>query len=97
MYFCWCHLSFSPYLGDLFLLFKIVSSILRVPSSGGRYKAFLTCGSHLAFVYLFYQIGLGIYLSSAISQSPRKNCGLGGIHCGHPHAELLHLQPEEPR
>ncbi|XP_020937394.1 olfactory receptor 7E24-like [Sus scrofa] len=59
--------------GILFSYTRILSSILRVPSSGGRYKAFSTCGFHLAGVCLFYGTGLGVYLSSAISHSPRKN------------------------
>lgn len=37
------------------------------------YKVFSTCGSHLAVVCIFYGTGLGVYLSSAISQSPRKD------------------------
>uniref|UniRef100_A0A8D1KMK7 Olfactory receptor n=1 Tax=Sus scrofa TaxID=9823 RepID=A0A8D1KMK7_PIG len=59
--------------GILFSYTRILSSILRVPSSGGRSKAFSTCGSHLAGVCLFYGTGLGVYLSSAVSHSPRKN------------------------
>ncbi|KAM6218650.1 olfactory receptor 7E178-like [Rhynchocyon petersi] len=51
---------------------KIVSSILSVSSSGGKYKAFSTCGSHLSVVCLFYGTGLGVYLSSTISVSSRK-------------------------
>ncbi|KAM6218655.1 olfactory receptor 7E178-like [Rhynchocyon petersi] len=51
---------------------RIVSSILRVPSSGGKYKAFSTCGSHLSVVCLFYGTGLGVYLSSAFSSSLRE-------------------------
>uniref|UniRef100_I3LAA8 Olfactory receptor n=1 Tax=Sus scrofa TaxID=9823 RepID=I3LAA8_PIG len=65
--------GFLPISGILFSYSKIVSSILRVSSSGGRYKAFSTCGSHLAVVCLFYGTGLGVYLSSALSLSPRKN------------------------
>uniref|UniRef100_A0A8C4FGK4 Olfactory receptor n=1 Tax=Catagonus wagneri TaxID=51154 RepID=A0A8C4FGK4_9CETA len=64
--------GFLPISGILFSYYKIVSSILRVPSSGGRYRAFSTCGSHLAVVCLFYGTGLGVYLSWAVSLSPRK-------------------------
>uniref|UniRef100_A0A8D0PKU1 G-protein coupled receptors family 1 profile domain-containing protein n=1 Tax=Sus scrofa TaxID=9823 RepID=A0A8D0PKU1_PIG len=58
--------------GILISYTQIVSSILRVPSSGGRYKAFSTCGSHLSVVCLFYGTGLGVYLSSTVSHSRRK-------------------------
>uniref|UniRef100_I3N938 G-protein coupled receptors family 1 profile domain-containing protein n=1 Tax=Ictidomys tridecemlineatus TaxID=43179 RepID=I3N938_ICTTR len=56
----------------LFSYYKIVSSVLRIPSSGGKYKAFSTCGSHLSDVVLFYGTSVGVYLGSAVSHSPRK-------------------------
>ncbi|KAM7140653.1 olfactory receptor 7E178-like [Molossus nigricans] len=62
-----------PLSGILFSYYKIVSSILRVPSPGSKYKAFSTCGSHLSVVCLFYGTGLGVYLSSAVSSSLRKD------------------------
>ncbi|KAM6216760.1 olfactory receptor 7E178-like [Rhynchocyon petersi] len=55
---------------------QIISSILRVSSSGGKYKAFSTCASHLSVVCLFYGTSLGVYLSSAVSSSARKGAGL---------------------
>ncbi|XP_045687582.1 LOW QUALITY PROTEIN: olfactory receptor 18-like [Phyllostomus hastatus] len=58
--------------GIFFSYCKILSSILRVPSSMGKYKAFSTCGSHLSVVCLFYGTGLGMYLSSAVSHSFRR-------------------------
>ncbi|XP_047622012.1 olfactory receptor 18-like [Phacochoerus africanus] len=62
-----------PLSGILYSYMRILSSILRgSSSSGGRYKAFSTCGSHLSVVCLLYGTGLGVYLSSAISSSPRK-------------------------
>ncbi|XP_034853288.1 putative gustatory receptor clone PTE01 [Mirounga leonina] len=61
-----------PLSGILCSYTRIVSSILRVPSTGGKYKAFSTCGSHLLVVCLFYRTGLGVYLSSSISPSPGK-------------------------
>ncbi|XP_049731354.1 olfactory receptor 18-like [Elephas maximus indicus] len=61
-----------PVSGILCSYTQIVSSILRVLSSGGKYKAFSTCGSRLSVVCLFYGTGLGVYLSSAVSSSARK-------------------------
>ncbi|ERE73947.1 olfactory receptor 8 [Cricetulus griseus] len=48
---------------------KIVSSICAISSAQGKYKAFSTCASHLSIVSLFYSTGLGVYLSSAVTQS----------------------------
>ena len=62
-----------PVSGIFFSYCKIVSSILRVPSPGGKYKAFSTCGSHLSAVALFYGTGLGVYLSSTVSHSFRRS------------------------
>ncbi|XP_046299680.2 olfactory receptor 7E24-like [Marmota monax] len=62
-----------PISGILFSYSKIVSSILRIPSSGGKHKAFSTCGSHLVVVCLFYGTGLGVYFGSAVSHSPRSS------------------------
>ncbi|XP_042549730.1 olfactory receptor 18-like isoform X1 [Dipodomys spectabilis] len=63
--------GFLPISGILFSYYKIVSSILKLPSPDGKYKAFSTCGSHLSIVCLFYGTGFGVYLSSAVSHSPR--------------------------
>uniref|UniRef100_A0A8C5YZT4 Olfactory receptor n=1 Tax=Marmota marmota marmota TaxID=9994 RepID=A0A8C5YZT4_MARMA len=57
---------------DTFTNNIVIFLYLRVPSSGGKYKAFSTCGSHLSVVCLLYGTGLGMYLSSAVSLSPRK-------------------------
>ncbi|XP_004599773.3 olfactory receptor 7E178-like [Ochotona princeps] len=61
-----------PVSAILYSYARIVSSVLRVPSTDGKQKAFSTCGSHLSVVCLFYGTGLGVYLSSAISSSPKK-------------------------
>ncbi|XP_049731381.1 olfactory receptor 7G3-like [Elephas maximus indicus] len=58
--------------GIIFSYTRIVSSILRIPSTGGKYKAFSTCGSHLSVVSLFYGTCVGVYLSSAATLSSRK-------------------------
>ncbi|XP_027242326.1 olfactory receptor 18 [Cricetulus griseus] len=58
--------------GIIFSYFKIVSSIMRSPSSSGKQKTFSTCGSHLSIVCLFYGTALGVYFSSSLSHSPRS-------------------------
>ncbi|XP_059015863.1 olfactory receptor 7D4-like [Mustela nigripes] len=62
-------LGIIPFSGILFSYTRITSSILRIPSNNGRYKAFSTCASHLTVVSLFYGAGLGVYLSSDASSS----------------------------
>ncbi|XP_052590254.1 olfactory receptor 7E24-like [Peromyscus californicus insignis] len=62
-----------PISGIIFSYFKIVSSIIRSPSSSGKHKTFSTCGSHLSVVCLFYGTGLGVYFSSSLSHSPRNS------------------------
>ncbi|XP_004875451.2 olfactory receptor 7E24 [Heterocephalus glaber] len=64
--------GFIPVLGILFSYYKIVSTILKIPSSGGRYKAFATCSSHLSVVCLFYGTAIGTYIGSAEAYSPSK-------------------------
>jgi olfactory receptor len=61
-----------PLCGIIFSYTKIVSSVLKISSVTGRFKAFSTCGSHLLVVSLFYGSGLGVYISSAVGDSPRK-------------------------
>ncbi|XP_058381974.1 olfactory receptor 7E178-like [Diceros bicornis minor] len=73
IYFLGAILGGVPLTGILFSYTRIVSTTLRVSSTGGKYKAFSTCGSHLSVVCLFYGSALGVYLSSAVSNSPRKN------------------------
>ncbi|XP_075393486.1 olfactory receptor 7A5-like [Tenrec ecaudatus] len=58
-------LGVIPLTGILFSYTKIVSSILRLSSAAGKYKAFSTCGSHLSVVSLFYGTSVGVYLSPA--------------------------------
>ncbi|XP_008841684.1 olfactory receptor 7E24-like [Nannospalax galili] len=62
-----------PISGILFSYYKIVSSILSMPSSSGRFKAFSTCGSHLSVVFLFWGSGIGVYIGSLLSESSRNN------------------------
>ncbi|XP_045660118.1 olfactory receptor 7A10-like, partial [Ursus americanus] len=62
-------LAGGPLAGILYSYSKIISSIRRISSAQGKYKAFSTCASHLSVVSLFYCTVLGVYLSSAATQS----------------------------
>ena len=73
VYFMTIILGIFPLSGILFSYSKIFSSILRISSARGKYKAFSTCGSHLSVVSLFYGTGLGVYLSSAVTSSSRTS------------------------
>jgi olfactory receptor len=55
MYFVGAIFGVLPISGILFSYYKIISSILRNPSAGGKYKVFSTCGSQL-FVYFMDQL-----------------------------------------
>ncbi|XP_006877433.1 PREDICTED: olfactory receptor 18-like [Chrysochloris asiatica] len=72
MYFFGAIFGGIPVSGILFSYIRIISSILRVSSSGGRYKAFSTCISHLSVVCLFYGTALGVYFSSTVKSSSKK-------------------------
>nr|XP_006996618.2 olfactory receptor 19-like [Peromyscus maniculatus bairdii] len=65
-------LAVGPLSGILYSYSKIVSSIRAISSAQGKYKAFSTCASHLSVVSLFYCTLLGVYLSSAVTQSSRS-------------------------
>ncbi|XP_070347581.1 putative gustatory receptor clone PTE01 [Equus asinus] len=65
--------GFLPISGILFSYYKIVSSILRVPSSDGKYKTFSICGSHLLAVCLFHGTSIGVGLGSTVSHFPRND------------------------
>ncbi|XP_028619702.1 olfactory receptor 7G2-like [Grammomys surdaster] len=62
----------GPICGIVFSYIYIVSSVLRMPSSGGKHKAFSTCASHLSVVSLFYGTGFGVYITSAVTDSLRN-------------------------
>ncbi|XP_021104623.1 olfactory receptor 7E24-like [Heterocephalus glaber] len=64
--------GFFPMSGIIFSYYKIVSVLLKIPSSSGRYKAFSTCGSHLSGVCLFYGTSIGTYFGSSASYTPSK-------------------------
>ncbi|XP_074056148.1 olfactory receptor 7C1-like [Macrotis lagotis] len=80
VYFAASLLGVVPMAGIFFSYIKICASILRIPSRGGKYKVFSTCGSHLCVVSLFYGTLLSVYLSSSTTYSPWKNSIISAIN-----------------
>ncbi|KAM6218651.1 olfactory receptor 7D2-like [Rhynchocyon petersi] len=72
IYFFTGMLGVFPLIGILFSYTRIVSSISKMSSSGGKQKAFSTCGSHLSVVSLFYGTGVGVYFTSTVTHSLQK-------------------------
>ncbi|KAM8764659.1 olfactory receptor 7A17-like [Rhynchonycteris naso] len=73
MYFSAGLLGGGPLIAILYSYSKIISSICRIPSAQGKYKAFSTCASHLSVVSLFYGTSLGVYLSSVATHSSHSS------------------------
>ena len=73
MYLASVLLAGGPFAGILYSYSKTVSSIRRISSTQGKFKAFSTCASHLSIVFLFYCTSLGVYLSSAATHSSHSS------------------------
>ncbi|KAM6155665.1 olfactory receptor 1f45-like [Rhynchocyon petersi] len=58
-----------PFACILVSYIHIASAVLRVPSTKGKWKAFSTCGSHVAVVLLFYGTIIALYFNPASSHS----------------------------
>ncbi|XP_036880346.2 olfactory receptor 1f45-like [Manis javanica] len=63
----------APFICILVSYVFITWAILRVPSPKGRWKAFSTCGSHLAVVFLFYGTIISLYFSPLSSHSAKTD------------------------
>ncbi|XP_006135699.2 olfactory receptor 5V1-like [Pelodiscus sinensis] len=63
-----------PFLLTLASYVCIISSILGIPSTTGRQKAFSTCSSHLIVVMLYYVIVIVVYLVPIVNPAevPKK-------------------------
>ncbi|XP_055969186.1 olfactory receptor 7A10-like [Sorex fumeus] len=65
-------LAGGAFTGILYSYCKIVSSIRKISSAQGKFKAFSTCASHLFVVSLFYGTALGVYLSTAVTENSQS-------------------------
>ncbi|XP_045849686.1 olfactory receptor 1F1 [Meles meles] len=63
----------TPFICILASYVRITCAVLRVPSTEGRWKAFSTCGSHLAVVSLFYGTIIAVYFNPLSSHSSEKD------------------------
>ncbi|XP_065270198.1 olfactory receptor 14A16-like [Emys orbicularis] len=69
----------SAFLGLIFFLsilvsyIHIFSTVLRIPSAQGRYKAFSTCLPHLVVFWLFISTGIYTYLTPVSASSPYQD------------------------
>uniref|UniRef100_G1RRC7 Olfactory receptor n=1 Tax=Nomascus leucogenys TaxID=61853 RepID=G1RRC7_NOMLE len=56
----------------------IISAVLRISSTQGKWKAFSTCGSHLTVVLLFYGTIVGVYFFPS-STHPEDTDKIGAV------------------
>uniref|UniRef100_A0A8C6RGP7 Olfactory receptor n=2 Tax=Nannospalax galili TaxID=1026970 RepID=A0A8C6RGP7_NANGA len=61
-----------PLMLIVFSYVRISWTVLGIPSPGGRWKAFSTCGSHLTVVLLFYGSLMGVYLLPPSTHSTER-------------------------
>ncbi|ELW48515.1 olfactory receptor 1L6 [Tupaia chinensis] len=63
----------SPFIFIIVSYVYITRAVLRVPSGGGRYKVFSTCGSHLTVVALYYGTAISVYIRPSSTYSVTKD------------------------
>ncbi|XP_075384168.1 olfactory receptor 1f45-like [Tenrec ecaudatus] len=66
-------MTITPLICILVSYFCITCAVLKIPSAKGRWKAFSTCGSHLAVVSLFHGTIIAVYFIPSSSQSPEND------------------------
>ncbi|XP_052051603.1 olfactory receptor 1361-like [Apodemus sylvaticus] len=63
----------TPFVCILISYLHITCAVLRVSSTGQRWKAFSTCSSHLAVVCLFYGTIIAVYFNPSSSHSAGRD------------------------
>ncbi|KAM4690461.1 olfactory receptor-like protein OLF1 [Rhinophrynus dorsalis] len=66
-------IALCSFILTLISYFLIISTILKIRSNKGRYKAFSTCASHLTVVCLYYGTIMFMYLRPRSSYSPDRD------------------------
>jgi olfactory receptor len=67
----------TPFVCILASYVRITCAVLRIPSTKGRWKAFSTCGSHLAVVFLFYGTIIFLYFNPLSSHAAETDVAAG--------------------
>ncbi|XP_074056224.1 olfactory receptor 1f45-like [Macrotis lagotis] len=62
-----------PFIVILISYTRIFVTVLRIPSTVGKWKAFSTCGSHLTVVCLFYGTIIGVYFSPTTTHTAQQD------------------------
>ncbi|XP_063785722.1 olfactory receptor 6B1-like [Pseudophryne corroboree] len=70
----------TPFMFIIASYISILHTILRIPSSTGRQKAFSTCSSHLTFVCMYYEVLTSIYIFPPSNNSVNANKGLSLLY-----------------
>ncbi|XP_049751934.1 olfactory receptor 1L6-like [Elephas maximus indicus] len=63
----------SPFIFIIVSYVYITHAVLKIPSGGGRYKVFSTCGSHLTVVALYYGTAISVYIRPSSTYSVTKD------------------------
>ncbi|KAJ1159382.1 hypothetical protein NDU88_012049 [Pleurodeles waltl] len=71
----------SPLSFILFTYFRVIFTIVRMPTADRKRRAFATCGSHLLVVTLFYGTAMGMYLSPKSSHNSKKGKSMSVFYC----------------
>ncbi|KAM8924694.1 olfactory receptor 5AR1-like [Pelodytes ibericus] len=72
-YFIGALIIFTDFLLTFVSYMYIISSILQIKSTEGRYKAFSTCTSHLTCIIMFYGTIMCLYMRPASSYSLKQD------------------------
>ncbi|XP_069817021.1 olfactory receptor 6F1-like [Dendropsophus ebraccatus] len=75
-----CPLLLSPFIFIIVTYVSIIRTILKIPSSTGRHKAFSTCSSHLIIVCMYYGTLTSIYIFPPRDNSIDLNKGLSVLY-----------------
>ncbi|XP_001368323.3 olfactory receptor 1361 [Monodelphis domestica] len=62
-----------PFIGILISYTRIFVTVMRIPSTVGKWRAFSTCGSHLTVVCLFYGTVIGVYFSPISNHTDQQD------------------------